>query len=156
MDFDRFFSRLNPAIVGLLRSPLHGIASKGLLVLEITGRRSGKQYAIPVGYQWRSNDVWVLVSKSQRKQWWRNFRTPHSLSLVIRRERRDGSGVLIDKGSADYRQFIERTFRQLPGLARQFDIDYQKGATITEPMWERVSANAEIVRIQLQEPGQDE
>ena len=34
----------------LLRSPLHGLVSKRLMLLTMTGRKSGKQYSIPVGY----------------------------------------------------------------------------------------------------------
>ena len=34
----------------LLRSPLHGAVSKRLMLLTMTGRKSGKQYRIPVGY----------------------------------------------------------------------------------------------------------
>ena len=34
----------NTLTIGVLESPLHGIMSKGLLVLEYEGRRSGKRY----------------------------------------------------------------------------------------------------------------
>ena len=40
---------LNPVMRAILASPLHGIASKGLLVLHVRGRRTGKVYDVPVG-----------------------------------------------------------------------------------------------------------
>jgi hypothetical protein len=40
---------LNPVLRAVLASPLHGIASKGLLVLHVRGRRTGKVYDVPVG-----------------------------------------------------------------------------------------------------------
>ncbi len=40
---------LNPVMRAILASPLHAIASKGLLVLHVRGRRSGKVYDVPVG-----------------------------------------------------------------------------------------------------------
>lgn len=46
----RLLRRLNPAIIGLLRSPLHGILSRNLLVLEYRGRKTGKSYTIPLSY----------------------------------------------------------------------------------------------------------
>ena len=39
---------VNPMLRWLLSSPLHGIASKGLLVLHVTGRRSGRVYEVNV------------------------------------------------------------------------------------------------------------
>ena len=41
---------LNPVVKALLGSPLHGLLSHDLMVLSFSGRKSGKQYAIPVGY----------------------------------------------------------------------------------------------------------
>jgi len=40
---------LNPVMRALLRSPLHGLASRQFLLLTITGRRTGRTYTIPVG-----------------------------------------------------------------------------------------------------------
>lgn len=44
------FRLVNPLMKLLLRSPLHGLVSKRLMLLTMTGRKSGKQYSIPVGY----------------------------------------------------------------------------------------------------------
>jgi hypothetical protein len=40
---------VNPVLRAILASPLHGIANKGLLVLHVRGRRTGKVYDVPVG-----------------------------------------------------------------------------------------------------------
>jgi len=40
---------VNPVLRAILGSPLHGIASKGLMVLHVTGRRTGRVYDVPVG-----------------------------------------------------------------------------------------------------------
>lgn len=40
----------NPAVRALLRSPVHAALDSALLVLHIVGRKSGRQYDIPVGY----------------------------------------------------------------------------------------------------------
>jgi deazaflavin-dependent oxidoreductase (nitroreductase family) len=39
---------VNPVVVALLRSPLHRLASKNLMVLTVTGRKSGRRYTLPV------------------------------------------------------------------------------------------------------------
>jgi F420H(2)-dependent quinone reductase len=46
----RLINLINPVVRGILVSPLHPILDKALLVLHVVGRRSGRQYRIPVGY----------------------------------------------------------------------------------------------------------
>jgi deazaflavin-dependent oxidoreductase (nitroreductase family) len=40
---------VNPLMKALLRSPLHGLLSKKLMLLTVTGRRTGRTYTLPVG-----------------------------------------------------------------------------------------------------------
>jgi hypothetical protein len=44
------FSVMNPFMKGLLRSPLHRLLSGTLMLLTYTGRKTGKQYTIPIDY----------------------------------------------------------------------------------------------------------
>jgi deazaflavin-dependent oxidoreductase (nitroreductase family) len=39
---------VNPIVVALLRSRLHRLASKNLMLLTVTGRKSGRRYTLPV------------------------------------------------------------------------------------------------------------
>ena len=76
VDLDQLMTRLNPLVAWVLRSPLHPMLDRVLLMLRVTGRRTGRQYRIPVGYQRDGDTITVLVSKAPRKQWWRNYRVP--------------------------------------------------------------------------------
>ncbi len=40
---------INPVFRRVLGSPLHGLMSKSLMVLHVTGRKSGRVYDVPVG-----------------------------------------------------------------------------------------------------------
>ena len=40
----------NPVVRLLLRSPLHGPLDSTVLLLHVTGRKSGRRYDIPVNY----------------------------------------------------------------------------------------------------------
>ncbi len=62
----------NPATITLLRSPLHGLFSKSTMVITVTGRKSGKTYAVPVNYI-RDGNVLSVLSRPERT-WWRNLR----------------------------------------------------------------------------------
>lgn len=46
----RLVNLINPLVRTLLRSPLHAALDRAVLVLHLTGRRTGRRYDIPVGY----------------------------------------------------------------------------------------------------------
>ena len=41
---------MNNLMTAMLRSPLHGMMSKFIMLISFRGRKSGKLYTIPVGY----------------------------------------------------------------------------------------------------------
>lgn len=73
----------NRIVAAVLRSPLHRVASKALAVVRYSGRRSGRQFATPVQYAERGNEVIILVGRPQSKTWWRNFAHDHELDVLI-------------------------------------------------------------------------
>jgi hypothetical protein len=67
---------LNVVLRSLLRSPLHGLVSGRLVLLTVTGRRSGREYTFPVGFSEDpgAGSVTIGVGWPSRKRWWRNLR----------------------------------------------------------------------------------
>ena len=150
MSVDGVLSRLNPLIAGLLRSPLHPLLSPGLLLLTVTGRRSGRRYTIPVGYQRDGDDVVVMVSEARHKQWWRNYQEPGPVSLRLRGEDRSGSAGLVAPGSDEFRELADQTLRRVPYMRRVFRIaDYDPGAGLRGDQLDRLGEEIAIVRIRL-------
>ena len=149
MDLDRFITRLNPLVAWVLRSPFHPLLDWGLLLLRVTGRRTGRQYWIPVGYQRDGDTITVLVSKAPRKQWWRNYRDPGAVAVVLRGRTLHGRARVLATDSITFQEAIERTFRRVPGLGRQFGIRYDRRTGLTPAQREAVAANAAVVSIAL-------
>jgi hypothetical protein len=149
MDADRLASRLNPLVTWLLRSPLHGLASGGLLLLTYTGRRSGRRITLPVGYQRKGEVLTVLVSRARRKGWWRNFAEPREVALRLRGRERTGEARLVPGESEAFRDAVDASFRRLPRLGRQFGIDYDRSRGLTAEQWRQVAAEGALVRIAL-------
>ena len=58
----------------LLRSPLHPLVSGRLALITVTGRRSGRRFTFPVGYERDGDLVTITVGWPQQKLWWRNLR----------------------------------------------------------------------------------
>jgi hypothetical protein len=147
MDLDRAFTRVNPLIAGILRAPvLHWLLSPTCMLLTITGRKSGRRYTIPVGYQRYGDDLITLVSKARRKSWWRNFREPWPVRIYLCRRSYDARGALVPAGSEEFRLHADRTFRRLPWLGRQFGIGYDRATGLTDDHARCLARDAAIVR----------
>ena len=58
---------VNPALGALLRSPIHRLASGRLALVTYTGRRSGREYTIPVLYRDTGDEVTIAVGWPERK-----------------------------------------------------------------------------------------
>ncbi len=147
LNVDPFFSRLNPVIAGVLRSPAHWLLSSGLVLLTVTGRRSGRRYSIPVGYQGRRDGLVILVSYAHTKQWWRNYREPGPVELRLRGRRVDGQALVIEPDSQEFRDCVEASFRRMPWLGRQFGIRYDKRTGLAGEALAHLRRTAAVVRV---------
>ncbi len=138
---------VNPLFMWLLRSPLHWVVSPGLVLLTITGRRTGREYTIPVGYQRDGELVIVLVSDAPAKQWWRNFREERPIRMLLRGQEVEGLALLVHPASEEFRGWAGQTFQRLPFLGRQFGIRYDRRRGLTDEQVRHLGVEAAIVRI---------
>jgi hypothetical protein len=88
----RLLHAINPFVAAVLRSPLHGLLSKQLMLLTFTGRQSGKRYTIPVGYARDGHELVVFSSRA----WRRNLRGGAPVEVLLRGRRFAGTAVPIE------------------------------------------------------------
>jgi hypothetical protein len=86
----------NTMASAVLRSPLHGMASRSLAVLSYEGHRSGRHYSIPIQYARDDETLVIWAGRADTKTWWRNFRTPRVVSVRLRGRERAGKAHLVD------------------------------------------------------------
>src|SRR5207249_2811443 len=63
----------NRVVKGILASPAHRMLSDRMLILTVTGRRTGKRRTFPVAYQQDGDTLTLHVDWPERKVWWRNL-----------------------------------------------------------------------------------
>jgi hypothetical protein len=61
---------VNPVLRNLLRTPVAGSAREQMMVVNVTGRKSGRRYSIPVSAHRIDNDLYAITSAP----WKHNFR----------------------------------------------------------------------------------
>lgn len=150
MSVDAFFTRLNPLIVGILRSPFHWLLSRGLLLITVTGRKTGRRYTIPVGYQRDGETLDVMVSEARRKSWWRNYLEPAPLELRLCGRSRRGRAVVVHPGTDEFRHGVAHTLKRMPWLGRVFRVDYDRREGLTDEQVVRLGEEIAMVRITLE------
>jgi F420H(2)-dependent quinone reductase len=103
--FAVFNRTANPLIALTLRSPAHGLLSRNLALITVTGRKSGRRFTFPVIYRQDGDRVTIDVGWPERKYWWRNLLDGGPVEMRIRGHRRAGhakaegdesSGVKVD------------------------------------------------------------
>ena len=69
-DFVKFF----------LRTPLR-VFLGNTMVITVTGCKTGRKYATPVGFYREGEDLWILTSRD--RTWWRNVQHGANVSLLL-------------------------------------------------------------------------
>ena len=101
------FNRVgNPGIRVLLNSPLHAPLSGQLALITVTGRRSGRTFTFPVGYQRAGNIVNIGVGWPERKLWWRNL-LGAGAPVRVRVRGNDYSGHAAARGDEEHGVTVE-------------------------------------------------
>jgi deazaflavin-dependent oxidoreductase (nitroreductase family) len=150
INVDAFASRLNPLVIAILRAPLlHWLLSPGLMLLTVRGRRSGRRYTIPVGYQRDGALLIVLVSEARKKQWWRNYREAQPAEIRLRGRAHTAVAVVIASDSEEFASRLERSLQRMPSMARVFGVTgYDKRTGLTTDQHSFLAKQIAIVRIE--------
>jgi hypothetical protein len=139
--------KLNPLVATVLRSPLHWIVSSGLMLITVTGRRTGRHYTIPVGYIEADDAIVIMVADASRKVWWRNYHAAGPIELLLRRTTLHGEALVLPHGSAEFRQRAEACFRRSRLIGRIFGIAYDDRTGLIDAQLARLRDYAAIVRV---------
>lgn len=87
----RFQRFLNSLMRGILRSPLHPVMSGRLLVINVTGRKTGKLYRLPVGYV--EHNGAILIGTAGK--WRRNLPAHPQVTVLLRGKQRQATAEVI-------------------------------------------------------------
>lgn len=108
----RVLRRFNPLIGRLLRSRLHGLLSRDLVLLTYTGRVTGRRLALPLSYAESGERIYLCTRNSA---WWRNLRGGAAVEVHLRGARLAARPTVLDPASAEgldgFSRFISKNPR---------------------------------------------
>ena len=141
--------RINPAMVWLLQSRVHRVASSGLMLIRYRGRKSDREFTTPVGLNRFDDTVIILVSDAVRRQWWRNFCAPWPIQLCLQGRWHIGRAVVLRAELDDYAYWLERCLQRSRFMPKLFNLDYDRKMGLSGEDVANMDAYAVIVKVEL-------
>ena len=146
---------INPVVRPVLRSPLHGLLSRALMLLTIRGRRSGRFYTIPVQYAREGNTVIVYPGRPAEKTWWRNLAGGADVTVRIKGRDLEGHAVAVTDDREAIADGLRIWLRRFPSAARRLGVARDPDGRPDPQDLARAAERIVIVRIELREPPAD-
>jgi deazaflavin-dependent oxidoreductase (nitroreductase family) len=141
----------NPPVRWLLRSPLHRVLSNATLLLTYTGRRTGKQHALPVNYV-RDGDTLLAVG-ARDHAWWRNLRGGVPVTLRLRGRDYQGAATAFEGDAAVAEGGLLTLLRRVPQYRAHWGVALDAhGNPVDQRALARVAAGNALVRIGALQP----
>ena len=108
----RLYRVINPIVKRILRSPLHGVLSKNTLLLEFTGRKSGRKLSTPVSYYSTDGVAHCFTRKSFN--WWNNLESGEPVYVTIKGKRHPVTPEVEAENSEIKGQALSHFLRAVP------------------------------------------
>jgi len=135
----------NDFMAWVLRSPFHGMLSNGMMLISVTGRKTGKIYTTPVGFYEEGGYLWVITSRD--RSWWRNLQGGADVKLLVKRKPVNGfAETELDEKAVESRMY--EYVKRIPQAAKPMGIRVENGTANAEDI-ARTAKDRLFVRIKL-------
>ena len=136
----------NPMMIWLLKSPLHGMISKGVMLVSVTGCKSGKVISTPTNYLRYGDTLWVISWRE--RTWWRNLRGVAKVRVLLAGKSVEGRGQVIEEEKAVAQSLFEY-YKKVPQVAKYVQIGLDAAGLPVSADCERAAQMMVVVRIDL-------
>jgi deazaflavin-dependent oxidoreductase (nitroreductase family) len=140
---------INPLVRLILRSPLHGLMSGSVLLIIYCGRKSGKEYTLPVQYVRDGNTIYIVPGMPEKKTWWRNLRGGEPVRLLIGGKTLVGDARIMENGATGTVPALEAYFKRYPGAARMRNLRPNGSDTFNLGDLSRLAQSTVVVEVKL-------
>lgn len=136
---------VNSAMKFVLRSPLHAIVSKTLLLITFTGRKSGKTYTTPVSYSQSGDQVYIFTHAS----WWKNLQGGETVRLRIRGREIQGLAESVAEDKEAIASGLAAHLCKVPSDARYYGVTIDENGKPNPKEVEKAVQTVVMVRTRL-------
>ncbi len=141
----------DPLVSVILRSRLHRWMSASVILIAYRGRKSSKEFSLPVNYAQDGHMIYIVPGMPERKNWWRNFREKTPVRLTLRGELLSGNGMLLDpvKQLEEIVTGIKVKLDRFPSLAKPNHIHSNSDGSWDTADMHREAESLVMIRVDL-------
>ena len=143
----RLYRVINPVVKKILRSPLHGVLSQNTLLLEFTGRKSGRKLSTPVSYHSSDGVAHCFTRKSF--VWWKNINSGEPVYVTIKGKRHLVNPEVEAENSEIKGQALRHFLRAVPRDAPHSGVSLDTNGDPSVDDIQRVVSDMVYVRLPL-------
>lgn len=136
---------VNRAMKLVLRSPLHGMTSKTVLLISFTGRKSGKTYTTPVSYSQHGDQVYIFTHAS----WWKNLLGEAPVRLRIRGRELQGVAEPVAEDKGAIAAALAAHLQKVPSDAGYYGVTFDESRTPRPEEVEKAVQSVVMIRVRL-------
>lgn len=136
---------VNRSMKMILRSPVHGIVSKTVLLITFTGRKSGKTYTTPVSYSQDGGRVTIFTHAS----WWKNLAPSAAVTLQLQGRELQGLAEPVADDKAAIAAGLAAHLRKVRSDAKYYDVTFDENGDPRPEEVERAVETVVMVPIRL-------
>ena len=136
----------NPMMIWLLKSPLYGFISKNMMLITVTGRKSGKQISTPTNFLRDGNTLWVISWRDRK--WWKNLRGGAKVQVLLAGKSVEGRGQVIEEEKAVAQSLFDY-YKKIPRVAKYVQIGLDAAGVPVSADCERAAQKMVMVRIDM-------
>ncbi len=129
----------------VLRSPMHGMVSKTVLLITFTGRKSGRTYTTPVDYSQDGNQVYIFTHAN----WWKNLCGGAPVTLRIQGREFQGLAEPIVEDKCAVAAGLMAHLRKVPSDARYYGVTFDDHGNPRAEEVEIAVKSVVMIRVQL-------
>jgi hypothetical protein len=129
----------------IIRSPLHSMLGPDFAVITLRGRRTGREFSLPINTAAQPDGSLMVVSLRSRT-WWRNLAGGAEAGLRLAgKTLRVRADIITDAGQVA--AGLAEYFARNPGRAKYFDIPVSADGWPDPAQFRRVAAERVLIRL---------
>lgn len=136
---------LNKTMSFILRSPVHGMVSKSILLITFTGRKSGKNYTTPVSYSQQGDEIFIFTHAN----WWKNLRGGAPVTLRIRGQEAEGRAVPVAEDKRAVAVGLAEHLRKVRSDAKYYGVTFDDDGNLRSAEVEKAVQTVVMIRVSL-------
>jgi deazaflavin-dependent oxidoreductase (nitroreductase family) len=129
----------------VLRSRIHGMVSKTILLITYTGRKSGKSYTTPVSYSQSGDQVFIFT----HADWWKNLLSKPQVTLHLQGREVQGVAEPVAEDKEAVATGLVEHLRKVPTDASFYGLKLDEHENLKAGEVEKAVQTVVMIRIRL-------